>query len=56
VVIKAQVLLPPAAIAFTPPSTSVVGGVARVVVVPSPSWPLSLEPQQRTPPVFIRAQ
>jgi len=36
----------------TQESTSVLAGVKRSVLVPSPSWPNSLLPQQRTPPVF----
>ena len=56
-VISAQVCAPPAAIALTP--VEHVGGSAargRSVVVPSPSWPDSLAPQQRTPPPVISAQ
>ena len=35
--------------ARTPVSTSLVGGVERLILVPSPSWPWSLFPQQRIP-------
>jgi len=45
-----------ASIARTPESTSLLGGVKRSTVVPSPSWPKALLPQQRTPPVVISAQ
>jgi len=31
-------------------------GVSRLVVVPSPSWPKELKPQQRTVPSEISAQ
>src|SRR5262249_62436368 len=54
---SAQVWEPPAAIALTPlvsPETST--GVCRWVVVPSPSWPKSFEPQHLTPPEAVRAQ
>src|SRR5207244_2492391 len=53
-VVSAQVCCPPAAIATTPlvrPDTST--GLLLSVVVPSPSWPLSLAPQHLTPPAPV---
>jgi hypothetical protein len=55
--INAQVWSPPPVIATTPlvsPLTAT--GVNRVVVVPSPSWPLVLNPQQYAAPSFVTAQ
>jgi hypothetical protein len=40
----------------TPASTSAAGGAGRFSVVPSPSSPETLPPQQRTPPVVVTAQ
>ena len=49
-VVTTQVCLSPAAIAWTSAMTSAAGGVARSVLLPSPSWPMTFPPQQRTPP------
>src|SRR5581483_3979247 len=57
VFVTAQVELNCVAIDSTPlvsPTTST--GVLRVVVVPSPSWPLKLMPQHLTPPAVVSAQ
>ena len=49
--------LPPAAVPASPrPGKSTSTGLAEVVVVPLPSWPESLAPQQNTRPSFKRAQ
>src|SRR6266849_1436267 len=56
-VVRAQVWLPPAAMAATPlvrPKTST--GVRRCVAELSPSWPLKLSPQHLTLPPVVRAQ
>ena len=55
--VKAQVWLSPAVIDATPdvrPETST--GVLLFVVVPSPSWPVSLLPQHLAPPEVVTAQ
>ena len=54
---RASMVLAPAAIAATPlarPLTAV--GSVRLLVVPSPSWPMELSPQHRTPPPVVNAQ
>ncbi len=56
-VVSAQVWNMPAAMDTTPlprPETGV--GVDRAKVVPSPSWPLPLYPQQTAPPPGVTAQ
>src|SRR6266511_571052 len=55
--VTAQVWRTPTEIDATPllrPTTST--GVERSTVVPSPSWPRSLEPQHLTPPALVSAQ
>src|SRR5580692_7508454 len=48
---SAQVCLPPASICVAFAGRPVTAtGVCRSVVVPSPSWPLLLDPQQNTSP------
>ena len=57
VVVRAQVWLSPATIAATPlvrPET--LTGVSELLVVPLPSCPVALSPQQRTPLAAVRAQ
>src|SRR3990172_345410 len=57
VMVSAQLWVNPAAVAATSllrPDTST--GVVRFVVVPSPSWPLALEPQHLRPAAAVRAQ
>src|SRR5512133_2083298 len=54
---SAQVWLPPAAIAATPrASRETLAGNRRSPLLPSPSCPEPLSPQQRTPPARLRAQ
>ena len=56
-VVSAQVWKSPAETAATPPVRPVTStGVLRCVFVPSPSWPLPLNPQHLTPPAVVRAQ
>src|SRR3989344_2532758 len=57
--LRARVWVPPAATAVTPeplprPETST--GADLLVVVPSPIWPLPLNPQARTVPSDLRAR
>src|SRR5436309_1650430 len=47
---SAQVCQPAAEIATAPEIPATVTGVEAVVTVPSPSWPDSFAPQQRTAP------
>jgi len=55
--VKAHVWPPPAVTAITPPDRpETPTGPARLVRVPSPSWPKRLSPQQSTPPALVRAQ
>ncbi|KRC30598.1 hypothetical protein ASE28_14285 [Acidovorax sp. Root219] len=56
-VVSAQVWLPSAAMAATPPAKPVtVWGVVLSVVLPSPSWPKLLSPQHCTAPAVVSAQ
>ena len=55
--VTTQVLMPPAAIATTgPPRPTTSTGVRLPAVVPLPSWPERLRPQQLTPPAIVSAQ
>src|SRR5438093_1596453 len=47
---RAQVWKPPPEIATAPEIPATVTGVEALVTVPSPSWPDSFAPQQRTAP------
>src|SRR5438552_10668582 len=51
---KPEELMAMAVMPLSSPTTST--GVARLIVVPSPSWPQAFQPQHLTPPPLVSAQ